>query len=368
MADTNILIVGGGPAGLATAIAARKAGFSVAVADRAKPPIDKACGEGIMPDGLAALEAIGVRIPAGRAFAFRGIRFLENDVKVESAFAKGSGLGMRRTVLHDLLVTEAEAAGVRLYWGAQVAELSSSAARVDGRWMSFDWIVGADGQGSRVRQHFGLDKGTTQPMRFGFRKHFALTPWSDLVEVYWANCGQVYVTPVADNEVCVAMITQDPRVRLSALAAKFPALARRLEQAGENSREQGAVTVIRSLERVTAGGAALVGEASGSVDAITGEGMSLAFQQARALVAALQRGSLMDYEAAHKKMLRNPRRMAKMMLALGRSKRVRDRVLQALSSHPEVFAEMLKVHVGQSTMREFGLQRAMRLGWCILTA
>src|SRR6267378_2491580 len=45
--DTEILVIGGGPAGLAAAIAARKKGFEVTVADGAKPPIDKACGEGL---------------------------------------------------------------------------------------------------------------------------------------------------------------------------------------------------------------------------------------------------------------------------------------------------------------------------------
>ena len=58
--DTDVLIAGGGPAGLASAINARQQGLSVIVAEPRDNPIDKACGEGLMPGGLAALAALGV--------------------------------------------------------------------------------------------------------------------------------------------------------------------------------------------------------------------------------------------------------------------------------------------------------------------
>ena len=44
MTTTDVFVIGGGPAGLATAIAARQRGFDVVVADGAQPPIDKPCG------------------------------------------------------------------------------------------------------------------------------------------------------------------------------------------------------------------------------------------------------------------------------------------------------------------------------------
>ena len=56
--STDVFVIGGGPAGLAAAIAARRRGLDVTVADCSVPPIDKACGEGIMPDGLAATKMI----------------------------------------------------------------------------------------------------------------------------------------------------------------------------------------------------------------------------------------------------------------------------------------------------------------------
>ena len=56
----DVFVIGGGPAGLAAAIAARQRGFSVLVADGAEPPIEKACGEGLMPDAVKILDKLGV--------------------------------------------------------------------------------------------------------------------------------------------------------------------------------------------------------------------------------------------------------------------------------------------------------------------
>ena len=72
----DVFIVGGGPAGLAAAIAARLKGFDVVVADAAQPPIDKACGEGLMPDSSDALRRLGISFDPEQSFAFRGIRFI----------------------------------------------------------------------------------------------------------------------------------------------------------------------------------------------------------------------------------------------------------------------------------------------------
>jgi 2-polyprenyl-6-methoxyphenol hydroxylase-like FAD-dependent oxidoreductase len=60
--ETDVLVVSGGPAGLATALAVRRKRLRAVVVDSAAPPIDKACGEGLMPDSVAALSALGVGI------------------------------------------------------------------------------------------------------------------------------------------------------------------------------------------------------------------------------------------------------------------------------------------------------------------
>jgi len=105
--QTAVLVVGGGPAGLAAALAARQAGFEVMVADCAQPPIDKACGEGILPDGLMTLAHLGVRLDVSLGARFAGVRFVNGAQQVEAEFYHGAGLGLARTVLHDSLVRAA---------------------------------------------------------------------------------------------------------------------------------------------------------------------------------------------------------------------------------------------------------------------
>ena len=120
--STDVFVVGGGPAGLAAAIAARLKGFDVIVADAAQPPIDKACGEGLMPDSFAALRGLGVVLDdIEQSFPFRGIRFHGAGVSVAAAFPEGQGIGIRRTRLHGILIKRAQEAGVSLLWGTRVS-------------------------------------------------------------------------------------------------------------------------------------------------------------------------------------------------------------------------------------------------------
>ena len=84
--STDVFVIGGGPAGLAAAIAARQQGLKVVVVDSARGPIDKACGEGLMPDGLDALRQLGVSLDKCETGSFRGIRFVGGDGSVHADF------------------------------------------------------------------------------------------------------------------------------------------------------------------------------------------------------------------------------------------------------------------------------------------
>jgi len=74
MTEADLVIVGGGPAGLATAIHAAQRGLTSVVLERRALPLDKACGEGVMPGGVAALAAMGVEVPEKGRAAFLGVR------------------------------------------------------------------------------------------------------------------------------------------------------------------------------------------------------------------------------------------------------------------------------------------------------
>ena len=363
---TDVFVIGGGPAGLAAAIAARRRGFDVIVADRSEPPIDKACGEGIMPDGVAAARALGISLEAAGARPFRGIRFCERDLAVEAPFPQGVGLGMRRTALHELMVEHAAQAGVRMMWGTSVTGLDRDGVRVAGELLRARWIVGADGGTSMVRRWADLDACARQSRRYGFRRHFPLAPWSDFMEIHWGEDCQLYVTPVSDAEICVVLISSDHRLRLDHVLPRFPLLARRLAAAGARSSERGGVSASRRLQRVCRGNVALVGDASGSVDAITGEGLCLLFQQAVALADALVAGDLDPYQAAHRRLGRRPEIMADLMLLLGRHGSLRSRVLHAFAARPRLLSRMLALHVGELSFLDCA-SNGLALGWQMLT-
>ena len=137
--ETDVFIVGGGPAGLAAAIAARQKGFRVAIADSATQPVDKACGEGLMPDGIAALRELGITIPAAQRFPFRGIRFVEGNLAAQSDFSNERGSGIRRTTLHTALAERAAALGVEMHWGNRVVGLNGNNSETRNSTEAFPW-------------------------------------------------------------------------------------------------------------------------------------------------------------------------------------------------------------------------------------
>lgn len=364
---TGVLVIGGGPAGLAAAIAARMKGFDVTVADCAKPPIDKACGEGLMPGTLRALRELGVAIRPGDGQPFRGIRFVDSANSVEADFSGQSGFGIRRTILHQKMVERAEECGVTLLWNTSVAGLTSEGAILGDKIIKAKWIVGADGIHSRVRRWIGLDPDARLEKRFAQRRHFRVKPWTDCMEIHWSDRAQAYVTPLGNDETCVALISRDPRMRVADAWREFPSLAGYLRHAEPSSSERGAVTVTRRLRRVFRGNVALTGDASGSVDAITGEGLCLSFRQALTLAGALSTGKLQSYQRAHRQLARRPHIMSRLLLMLDEYSAFRKRAMKSLVKDPGLFARLLAAHLGETSTR-FLAATSLRLGWQSLTA
>lgn len=368
MGESEVLVAGGGPAGLAAAIAARQAGFEVTVVDCAEPPIDKACGEGIMPDGLAALMRLGISLNGMVGAPFRGVRFLCQRDEVEASFSHNVGYGIRRKNLHQRMVDRAAALGVALHWRSRITGLSARGILVNGKPARFQWLICADGQNSKLRRLAGLGAGRCLASRFGFRRHYKIAPWSDHVEVHWADCGQMYVTPVSAGELCIAFVTRHRQLRFDEAFREFPLLAARLSGIKAEQDYLGALTTTRKFAAVHRQNIALVGEASGSVDAVTGQGLSLAFQQALALADALRAGDLRRYEASHRRIMRLPRIMSALMLAMDRHAGFRQQAMRALAREPDCFDRMLAVHTGAMRLSDFGMLHGLALGWRLLTA
>jgi flavin-dependent dehydrogenase len=368
MSMADVCIAGGGPAGLAAALALRRQGFRVTVVDCAAPPIDKACGEGLLPDSLVALKSLGVELDAGAGQPFRGLRFIDGASIVTGDFPNGTGLGMRRTFLHEVLVRQAKAAEVRMIWGAKDVRLCGEGLSVQGEVLRARIVVGADGQKSTIRKMAGLDAIRSERRRYGFRTHYRVAPWSEYVEVYWGARGQAYITPIACDEVCVAFVSRDSRLRLEEALSDFPRLRERLAGAPHASPEKGALSMSRQLKRVHKDGLALLGDASGSVDAITGEGLCLAFKQADALAAALRAGDLRQYAARHRSISAKPRMMASLMLSMEWHNELQRRVLASLAKRPQVFESILRFSAGERPRAGLMTRQLLGFGWGFLTA
>ena len=122
----DILVAGGGPAGLVTAMHAARAGLNVTVVERRTGTIDKACGEGLMPHTVRQLDGLGIALQGRR---FRGISYLDPHRRVEAPFRSGHGMGVRRTALHSALLDAASAAGVKLLNG-DIGDISQDSDEV----------------------------------------------------------------------------------------------------------------------------------------------------------------------------------------------------------------------------------------------
>jgi flavin-dependent dehydrogenase len=325
--DTDLLIVGGGPGGLATALHARRLGLSVIVAEQREGPIDKACGEGLMPGGLAELASLGVD-PVG--MPFHGIAYVSECHRAEARFRGGAGRGVRRTTLHAALAARAKEQDTE-WIQTRVTTIEQDAHSVTAAGVRAKWLVGADGLHSTVRRAVGITATAGKPRRYGVRRHFKVPAWSEFVEVHWSRWGEAYVTPVEPDLVGVAILSRG-RPDL----AWFPWLVRQLGTA-EHGPARGCGPLRQVVSRRVAGRVLLVGDAAGYEDALTGEGISLAVKQAGALVNAIADDAPASYEAAWHRITRNYRLLTRALVLASAPRPLRRAIVPAGQLLPSAF-------------------------------
>ncbi|WP_411103994.1 NAD(P)/FAD-dependent oxidoreductase [Streptomyces sp. cmx-4-9] len=337
----DLLVAGGGPAGLATAIHAALGGLEAVVVEPRPGPIDKACGEGLMPGAVRRLRELSVPL-AGQPF--EGIRYVDavSGLHAQGLFHEGPGLGVRRTVLQAALAARAAQLGVRVVEG-RVGEVRQDEDGVRAAGFCARYLVAADGLHSPIRRGLGLavPPAPGRPARYGLRRHYATPPWSGLVEVHWSAGCEAYVTPLAPDLVGVAVLTTR-QAPFDVQLAQFPLLSARLP-AGAGTPVRGAGPLRQQARVRVAGRVLFVGDAAGYVDALTGEGLTLAVTAAGELVRCVREGRPHAYEGAWRELSRSYRALTSSLLWARHRPALARRIVPLAARLPRVFTRAVNL-------------------------
>lgn len=312
-----------------------------------------------MPAGVRVLEELGVRsrIADADCAPFVGIRYIQADGSSAEGRLPEPGLGIRRTALTSALARCAGESGVELRWNCAVERFSTTDQAVSlttaGGEVRARLLVAADGLHSRLRRLAGLDRPPGLPQRLGLRQHFRVTPWSEFVEVHFGDGMEAFVTPAGASRVGIAFLWERDAipapVSIESFLPRFPAVASHVAGAPADSVPRGAGPLAQGARARVADRFVLVGDSAGYVDAITGEGISLALLGAKALgallPAALERGAtreaLLPYEREAARQFRRYALVCRSVLGVARRPRLRRPVVHFLGAHTRLFDTLI---------------------------
>ena len=365
--DAEVAVVGAGPAGAAAALFAARRGHRVVVFDKQAFPRDKPCGEGLMPGGRPALRELGLEdaIVSGGAPPLQGIQFgLAGQRPVAVPFpehaGEQAGLGIRRLTFDARLVDalghdshiqfhpQTEARDIRTGDGG-IASVITAAGEVRAR-----VVVVADGLRSPFRHRLGWTVGPRPPYRYGIVAHWTMdAPVDPWVRITFDHGLEVYEGPVAGNQRMVGLLCYQDRMREfgGRLEARYREIARALRPALRDADLVGSVSAVgpfwHHASTVAQDGVFLIGDAAGFTDPITGEGIAAGLRQARAFAAALESvNPERTYRQAHRRLTKDPRRVAALFLRLSRTPALVERAMRSHERAPQTLTTLLGIGFG----------------------
>lgn len=359
MTTYDVVVAGGSVAGAAAAIELARRGLRVALVEKARFPRFKACGEGLLPHGVAALARLGLEAPG---IPFRGMRYVSpSGIVAEADFPHGQGRVVRRDRFDEMLFRAAAATpGVEAF---------PEMAYDPERWTA-KWIVGADGLHSQFHRRAEFSAAFRRPARAGLSTHVrGLQVDRERVEVILHSRGEVYVAPSDEDHALVACLALGEEMpagrtneeRVESLLRSLPVLRERIGQLEFTTPCLGVAPLGLRVRSVAAGNVFLIGDASGAPDPVTGEGMSLALRSAPALADAIVAERPEDYARERRRLGEGPDWLGRWLLRAVRFPAVADAVVRSLAARPESFRRLLEVAVGDRPPSDVGLLELARL-------
>jgi flavin-dependent dehydrogenase len=342
----DVAIAGGGPAGAGLAIELGRRGIRVNLYEKARHPRLKACGEGLLPHGVAALGDLAGLPDAPRV---RGLRFVAGDAATDADFPEGFGLVVRRDRFDAWLFERAAATpNVDARMGARY--------RPDGE----HFVVGADGRHSIF--HRRLEVRRPRRARVGLSSHvIGLEGVGDRVEVFFHPDGELYVAPAGGGETLVAALFHQDRFRrdgITHLLHTIPAMRDRARHVEFTTPVLAASPLGLRLSRVIDDRLLLIGDAAGAPDPITGDGIAMAMASVKPAADAIESGGLAEYQRIRLTMGRNADRLGRLLLAVARAQ---GRAAHVLLRKTSLVTALLDVALGRRDMNTGTLVRALGL-------
>ncbi len=309
LAEHEVLVVGGGPAGTSAAWHLARLGVRVTLLDRARFPRDKVCAEYLSPQASRILASMGALEEIERAGAahLTGMRVrAPNGREIEGSFAaqhgfrafRDSGIAIRRRTLDAILLSRARSVGVTVEEEVKVTDIVRDASgRVTGVTATRNGsaethrarlVIGADGLRSIVARRLGLVRTARFPRRVALVAHYeGVAGVSDVGEMHVERDGYVGMADVGGGVTNVALVVPARRLRSAALHKDLfldgwlrghAQLARRFDGARRIEPVSATGPFASSTRRAWAPSAALLGDAADFFDPFTGEGVYTALR------------------------------------------------------------------------------------------